>query len=245
MLPVAAMQVEVMLRLAADELVWLDATPDVTKDEAHESLTTFSHTLAQSFDMKAMLEGSLRFGLVKRTDEGEVRRPLGIVAAAQAKLQEIVRRCRELAKTGKDRPKPVLKYHGIDKLPVLAEVIEGRLADAEDDLDIMRGLNAPSQPMVTELDLDDVDRQLIEDLEFTDTFAEQLQRWQRARRTAFQRDEIDRLMHLNNQTRSILEQSQAVAKELRSRTLERTIATMRPNELMDELERCLKERGEL
>lgn len=228
--------------LAIAQLAWLEATPGITEDEACVSLTRYSQVLAQSFDAKIVLEGSLRVGVMDESDEDEARRLLGVLIEVQGTLQEIVARSRMLTETGVDAPKPGLKFQPIRKLPEVAVGIEAKLAFVAEELDVLRYFKTCDPPALTELDLDDFDEQLSWHIGLSDIVAEQLQRWQRARRTAAERAEIARLEKLNAATRALVSESQAVAKELRTRTLERAFAMLRPKELMERLEQALQER---
>lgn len=118
---------------------------------------------------------------------------------------------------------PVPHWQPLTALPLIASLIDGELADAQEHHAALRSVR--DRPYV--LDDATVERSIklhTEQRDFLGVFAEQLARWRRERPTDAQRRELDRLEGQLERLRAVLSDILALAEELKQSTIERVLA---------------------
>jgi hypothetical protein len=117
----------------------------------------------------------------------------------------------------------VPQWHPISALPMIAQALDGMLESAADVVQSLE--QARPRPHV----LDDYTIGRVREAHGTQLndlwwYTEQLARWQRARPTPTQQQELERLTHQLTALRRVLTASLALAEELQAGTIEKVLA---------------------
>lgn len=118
---------------------------------------------------------------------------------------------------------PTPNWQPLAALPLIASVIDGGLADAQEHYATL--LSVRDRPHV--LDDATVERSIklhTEQRDFLGMFTEQLEHWRHEQPTDAQRQEIDRLEGQLERLRAIVEEILQLAKELQQGTIEQVLA---------------------
>ena len=116
-----------------------------------------------------------------------------------------------------------VNWQPISQLPLIASMIDGALSDTADHIQTLT--KARARPHVLDdATIDRVQRVHGEQLEFVDTYAEQVRRWRAEGPAATQRRELDRLEEQNRRLRQVTTEVLALAAELRKGTIDRIMA---------------------
>ena len=113
-----------------------------------------------------------------------------------------------------------VNWQPISQLPLVASMLDGALSDTADHIQTLT--KARARPHVLDdATIDRVQRVHGEQLEFVDTYAEQVRRWRAEGPSATQRRELDRLEEQNRRLRQVTTEVLALAAELRKGTIDR------------------------
>jgi transposase-like protein len=116
-----------------------------------------------------------------------------------------------------------VNWQPISQLPLVASMLDGALSDTADHIQTLT--KARARPHVLDdATIDRVERVHGEQLEFVDTYAEQVRRWRAEGPSATQRRELDRLEQQNRRLRQVTTEVLALAAELRKGTIDRIMA---------------------
>lgn len=118
--------------------------------------------------------------------------------------------------------KPTPEWQPLERLPLIAELIDGYLADAGEQERTLRGVR--QRPHVFDDALvDRIERVYGETLEMSGVFEEQLRRWRSSDHALDQEEEIARLEAQVRHLRSRLTAILALAAEIRAGTVDRVM----------------------
>ena len=117
-------------------------------------------------------------------------------------------------------PTAQIKWQPLSKIPLIASMIDGALADTREHLESLT--EARYQPhALDDATIDRSERVHIEQMEFGDIYEQQIRRWRTEKPSAAQIAELDRLEKQNRELRAATADVLALAAELRKESIDR------------------------